>query len=195
MSSVKLRSVVGAPVPWPAAAAAGLAALVLHVVLMRRALAGGMRRDLGRSFGLVHVGWALLAASVIAIALVAWGFRAELIPQAASGRPVDQVQPGSQKYPAPLVLLKVSIGSQPPQVIGALSGGLAQVGLPRKLGSVGLVPRLDKDSVAIQLVQIGGATANGKPLLTELARGTLLPGVPIRFNVTPVPVTVEWTGR
>lgn len=47
-----------------AALAAGAAALAIHLRLMTRALATGMRRELGRSFRLVRVGWALLAASL-----------------------------------------------------------------------------------------------------------------------------------
>lgn len=51
---------------WPAAAALGLAALAIHVALMVRAQRSGMRRQLGRPFVLVRVGWAGLAASLLA---------------------------------------------------------------------------------------------------------------------------------
>jgi hypothetical protein len=51
---------------WPLAVVEALAALALHVVLMERALRTGMRRQLGRSFALVRVGWASLAASLVA---------------------------------------------------------------------------------------------------------------------------------
>jgi hypothetical protein len=54
-----------------AAIAAGLAAVAVHLRLMAIALATGMRRHLGRSFTLVRIAWAALAASlVIALALV-----------------------------------------------------------------------------------------------------------------------------
>ena len=41
-----------------AALALGGAAVALHLRLMRQALRGGMRRELGRSFTLVRIGWA-----------------------------------------------------------------------------------------------------------------------------------------
>jgi hypothetical protein len=50
---------------------AGAAAVVLHLRLMTRALRGGMRRELGRSFTLVKIGWAgLLASLALALGLV-----------------------------------------------------------------------------------------------------------------------------
>jgi hypothetical protein len=56
------------------ALAAGLGAVGWHLALMRRTLASGMRRDLGRSFVLVRVGWAGLVASLLlgAALLAAW---------------------------------------------------------------------------------------------------------------------------
>jgi hypothetical protein len=48
-----------------AALVAGAAAVVLHLQLMQRALRTGMRRALGRSFTLVKIGWAGLAASLV----------------------------------------------------------------------------------------------------------------------------------
>ena len=49
----------------------GAGAVALHLRLMRVALRSGMRRELGRSFVLVYLGWAMLAASlVLALALV-----------------------------------------------------------------------------------------------------------------------------
>jgi hypothetical protein len=54
-----------------AALALGAAALALHLRLMHEALQSGMRRELGRSFALVKIGWAGLVASlVLALALV-----------------------------------------------------------------------------------------------------------------------------
>ncbi len=47
-----------------AALVTGAAALAIHLRLMTKALATGMRRELGRSFRLVRAGWALLAASL-----------------------------------------------------------------------------------------------------------------------------------
>ena len=48
----------------------GAAAVALHLRLMQRALATGMRRELGRSFVLVRLAWAMLAASLaLALAL------------------------------------------------------------------------------------------------------------------------------
>ena len=47
-----------------AALLAASAAVALHLRLMRAALATGLRRELGRSFTLVRIAWALLAASL-----------------------------------------------------------------------------------------------------------------------------------
>jgi hypothetical protein len=49
-----------------AAVCAGVAAAALHLRLMTIALRTGMRRDLGRSFTLVRIGWAMLVASLAA---------------------------------------------------------------------------------------------------------------------------------
>ncbi|HEY0855482.1 MAG TPA: hypothetical protein VGE16_00390 [Albitalea sp.] len=54
-----------------AALLAGLGAAAWHVTLMQRALRNGMRRELGRSFTLVRLGWAGLFASLaLALAIV-----------------------------------------------------------------------------------------------------------------------------
>ncbi|HMA07872.1 MAG TPA: hypothetical protein VKP68_08420, partial [Ramlibacter sp.] len=60
------------PVPLRIAALlAGAGAVGLHLKLMARTLRTGMRRELGRSFALVKIGWGGLAASlVLALALV-----------------------------------------------------------------------------------------------------------------------------
>lgn len=56
-----------APAPARAGAVlAALAAVAVHLALMRRALREGMRRELGRSFALVRISWAFLAASLAA---------------------------------------------------------------------------------------------------------------------------------
>jgi hypothetical protein len=61
-----------APLPFRCAGlAAGAAALAIHLRLMAKALATGMRRVLGRSFRLVRAGWALLAASLLAALAIA----------------------------------------------------------------------------------------------------------------------------
>jgi hypothetical protein len=53
------------------AVGAGLAAVGLHLRLMAVALATGMRRNLGRSFALVRIAWALLVGSLLlALAVV-----------------------------------------------------------------------------------------------------------------------------
>ena len=49
-----------------AAVVAGSAAVALHLRLMATALRTGMRRDLGRSFRLVRIGWGMLVASLVA---------------------------------------------------------------------------------------------------------------------------------
>lgn len=50
---------------------AGALAVALHLHLMRQALASGMRRELGRSFVLVRLGWVSLVASLaLALAIV-----------------------------------------------------------------------------------------------------------------------------
>jgi hypothetical protein len=51
---------------WPAAIGLGLAALGLHVALMVHAQRTGMRPKLGRPLVLVRIGWAGLAASLLA---------------------------------------------------------------------------------------------------------------------------------
>jgi hypothetical protein len=48
-----------------AAIVLGAAAVALHLHLMRVALRSGMRRELGRSFTLVRLGWAMLSASLV----------------------------------------------------------------------------------------------------------------------------------
>jgi len=48
-----------------AAIAAGLVATGLHLWLMRAVLRQGMRRELGRSFRLIHLGWFALPASLL----------------------------------------------------------------------------------------------------------------------------------
>jgi hypothetical protein len=48
------------------AIAAGVLAVTLHLHLMKTALRAGLRQELGLSFHLVRVGWALLAASLVA---------------------------------------------------------------------------------------------------------------------------------
>ena len=54
-----------------AAIALGNLAVALHLALMRGALRSGMRRELGRSFTLVRIGWAALVASLaVALALM-----------------------------------------------------------------------------------------------------------------------------
>jgi hypothetical protein len=49
-----------------AAIGAGTLAVALHLQLMSVALKSGMRRELGRSFTLVRIAWALLVASLVA---------------------------------------------------------------------------------------------------------------------------------
>ncbi|MCM2251515.1 MAG: hypothetical protein NDJ19_04060 [Ramlibacter sp.] len=64
------------------ALAAGAAAVALHLRLMLQALRTGMRRELGRSFTLVKIGWAGLAASL----LLALGLALDIpLPRLASG--------------------------------------------------------------------------------------------------------------
>jgi hypothetical protein len=61
--------------------AAGSTGVLLHLHLMRRALATGMRKQLGRSFVLVRVGWAALLATLVLAAVLWSGYelpRAEL---------------------------------------------------------------------------------------------------------------------
>ena len=54
-----------------AAIAAGTLALALHLQLMRRTLASGMRRDFGRALVLMRIGWGSLALALgLALALV-----------------------------------------------------------------------------------------------------------------------------
>jgi hypothetical protein len=50
---------------------AGLCAVALHVQSMHATMRLGMRRRLGRSFTLVKIGWASLAASLVATLLLA----------------------------------------------------------------------------------------------------------------------------
>ena len=53
------------PLLWPLALLAGLLGLVWHVGLMVHVQRAGMRRQLGRSFVLVRLGWGGLAASLL----------------------------------------------------------------------------------------------------------------------------------
>jgi hypothetical protein len=53
------------------AVALGAAAVLLHLKLMRQALRGGMRRELGRSFTLVRIAWVCLLGSLVAAAAMA----------------------------------------------------------------------------------------------------------------------------
>jgi hypothetical protein len=60
---------------------AGAVAVALHLDLMRQALASGMRRELGRSFVLVRLGWASLVASLaLALAIVLGAPSEALLP-------------------------------------------------------------------------------------------------------------------
>lgn len=56
-------ALLGSAIVLTAACLVGLIAAVLHVRLMHAALAGGMRKRLGRSFVLVRVSWAFLVAT------------------------------------------------------------------------------------------------------------------------------------
>jgi hypothetical protein len=70
-----------APQPMRIAAVVfGAAATALHLRLMLGALRSGMRRELGRSFALVRVSWALLAASLVAALAIVPDTPAEGIP-------------------------------------------------------------------------------------------------------------------
>ncbi|HYD77634.1 hypothetical protein [Ramlibacter sp.] len=57
-----------------AAWACGSAGVLLHLVLMRRAITQGMRKSLGRSFVLLHVGWGALLATLLLGGLLWAGF-------------------------------------------------------------------------------------------------------------------------
>lgn len=72
LAAAALAATGFAPQAWGVGALAlGGIAVVLHLRLMRAALRGGMRRELGRSFTLVRTGWAGLVASLAAaLALV-----------------------------------------------------------------------------------------------------------------------------
>jgi hypothetical protein len=105
----------GVPLLQPLAWSAGSTGVLLHLYLMRQALATGMRQDLGRSFVLVKSAWAALLLALVlagvlwsglplpharawlALALVAWllgmvlGFLQRILPflaalHAAAGR-------------------------------------------------------------------------------------------------------------
>lgn len=58
---------------WVLACVLALAGFAIHVTQMRRCLAQGMRKELGSSFVLVKLGWALIAASLAVAALQAAG--------------------------------------------------------------------------------------------------------------------------
>jgi hypothetical protein len=63
-----------------AAVLLGMAALALHLRLMLDALRSGLRRELGRSFILVRVAWASLAASLVAALALQLGARWDGLP-------------------------------------------------------------------------------------------------------------------
>jgi hypothetical protein len=67
-----MATFIGDPLPLRIAAiAAGVSAVAVHLRLMLAALASGMRRNLGRSFVLVRIAWALLALTLATAAGVA----------------------------------------------------------------------------------------------------------------------------
>ena len=74
LAAAALASVGWLP-SWAAggAGAVGLLGLLLHVAIMSTALRGGMRRALGRPLALVRVGWAALAASLVAAVAIEAG--------------------------------------------------------------------------------------------------------------------------
>jgi hypothetical protein len=64
-----------------AAVVSGAVAVVLHLRLMRRVQREGMRRALGRSFTLVHLGWgSLLASLALALAMI-WEAPIDALPR------------------------------------------------------------------------------------------------------------------
>ena len=70
-----------APLPLRVAALAlGTSAAALHLQQMRVALRDGMRRELGRSFKLVRIGWAALALSLLLTLALALGLDAAGLP-------------------------------------------------------------------------------------------------------------------
>ncbi|MCW5611583.1 MAG: hypothetical protein KIS83_13030 [Rubrivivax sp.] len=89
-----LAAAIAAPLPQlpqlppllrAAAAATGGLALAWHLLLMRRVLATGMRRDLGRSLRLMQLGWACAAlALLLALAMAVAALHGA--PVAAQGR-------------------------------------------------------------------------------------------------------------
>jgi len=69
LAAAAMAALGGAPQPLRLAALAlGGVAAAVHLRLMRQALRSGMRRELGRSFTLVRIGWAAMVAS-LAVAL------------------------------------------------------------------------------------------------------------------------------
>jgi hypothetical protein len=130
--------------------------------------------------------WAVLAASLVAAAVVAWVFYPTSAPSAVAG------QTEAQAPSTPMVNLKIAVGTQRPVVIGIPNGTLGRISLPRNLGTLGFIPRLAGNGVDVQLFQIDGTAPHGEPLLTELGRASLAAHTPVHFDTTPTPVRVEW---
>ena len=63
-----------------AAASAGIVAVTLHWRAMQAAIRSGMRRDLGRGFRLVRVGWAMLVVNLFAALALAAGMPFDALP-------------------------------------------------------------------------------------------------------------------
>ncbi len=67
---------------WVLACVLALIGFVIHVMQMRHCLQSGMRKDLGSSFVLVRLGWALIAASLACALLQALGGALPALPLA-----------------------------------------------------------------------------------------------------------------
>lgn len=130
--------------------------------------------------------WAVLVASLVAAAVVAWVFYPTSTPSTVAART------DSQAPSTPMVNLKIAVGTQRPVVIGIPNGTLGRISLPRNLGTLGFIPRLAGNGVDVQLFQIDGTAPQGEPLLTELGRASLAAHTPVHFDTTPTPVRVEW---
>lgn len=63
-----------------AAASTGIVAVTLHWRAMQAAIRTGMRRDLGRGFLLVRVGWAMLVANLLVALVLAAGVPLDALP-------------------------------------------------------------------------------------------------------------------
>lgn len=162
------------------AAGGGLAAVALHLRLMRRALVTGMRRALGRSFVLVRFAWAMLLISLLlalALALDApvEGLRQAFVLAAAGGWLASFLFGILQRIVPFLASMHAAPGKRPPTPSALTAEGPLDVHFACHVGALALAAAaIAFDSAALGLaaaaVGAAGAAAFGVFYVIVLAR-------------------------